>query len=198
MPFIVPQPVNPDGASYCFHDKLFSPQECDKIITDFRSLSPEEAKIGANSKDTVIGKIDETKRKSDIRWFDWDAGSDWIFQRLAGAVFLSNQKFWKFNLSGFGEPIQLTHYKSSNQGFYDWHSDHGFGTRFEQRKISGIVLLADKFSGGKFELVEKGQVDELTLGSLVLFPSFLQHRVVPVTQGERWSLVFWISGPPFA
>ena len=33
--------------------------------------------------------------------------------------------------------------------------------------------------------------------SVLLFPSYLLHRVKPVTKGTRRSLVLWISGPKF-
>jgi PKHD-type hydroxylase len=32
---------------------------------------------------------------------------------------------------------------------------------------------------------------------MTLFPSFVLHRVTPVTKGTRYSLVAWVSGPPF-
>ena len=35
-------------------------------------------------------------------------------------------------------------------------------------------------------------------GALVAFPSYMIHRVTPVTRGRRRSLVGWIGGPPFA
>jgi PKHD-type hydroxylase len=34
-------------------------------------------------------------------------------------------------------------------------------------------------------------------GTLILFPSFLIHRVTPVNSGVRESMVSWISGPNF-
>jgi PKHD-type hydroxylase len=34
-------------------------------------------------------------------------------------------------------------------------------------------------------------------GSLVIFPSFVWHRVRPVTKGSRYSLVIWNLGWPF-
>ena len=37
----------------------------------------------------------------------------------------------------------------------------------------------------------------LPKGSLVVFPSFVWHRVKPVTKGERNSLVIWNLGYPF-
>ena len=34
-------------------------------------------------------------------------------------------------------------------------------------------------------------------GDAVIFASFLQHRVTPVTNGVRRSLVMWFGGEPF-
>ena len=34
-------------------------------------------------------------------------------------------------------------------------------------------------------------------GSIVVFPSFVYHRVIPVTKGTRYSLVCWSVGDPF-
>ena len=34
-------------------------------------------------------------------------------------------------------------------------------------------------------------------GSIVVFPSFVYHRVKPVTKGVRYSLVVWNLGNPF-
>jgi len=37
----------------------------------------------------------------------------------------------------------------------------------------------------------------LSKGSIIVFPSFLWHRVKPVTKGTRYSLVVWNLGYPF-
>ena len=37
----------------------------------------------------------------------------------------------------------------------------------------------------------------LPKGSIVVFPSFVWHRVQPVTKGTRYSLVIWNLGYPF-
>ena len=34
-------------------------------------------------------------------------------------------------------------------------------------------------------------------GSVIVFPSFVWHRVTPVTKGTRYSLVLWTCGQPF-
>jgi PKHD-type hydroxylase len=37
----------------------------------------------------------------------------------------------------------------------------------------------------------------LQVGEVVLFSSFLSHRVKPVTKGTRHVVVAWFTGPPF-
>jgi predicted 2-oxoglutarate/Fe(II)-dependent dioxygenase YbiX len=37
----------------------------------------------------------------------------------------------------------------------------------------------------------------LPKGSICVFPSFVWHRVTPVTSGTRYSLVIWNIGHPF-
>ena len=37
----------------------------------------------------------------------------------------------------------------------------------------------------------------ITQGSIVVFPSFIWHRVKPVTEGTRYSLVIWSIGNNF-
>jgi len=33
------------------------------------------------------------------------------------------------------------------------------------------------------------------MGSVIAFPSYINHKVSPVTKGLRKSLVAWVSGP---
>jgi PKHD-type hydroxylase len=63
------------------------------------------------------------------------------------------------------------------------------------------VLLNNpsEFDGGEFEFKEllPEQQACLSQGSIIVFPAFLDHRVKPVTKGERFSAVCWASGPAF-
>ena len=63
-----------------------------------------------------------------------------------------------------------------------------------------------EYEGGEFEIDNRNNFHEKNIhkldmirnvGSLVVFPSFLYHRVKPVTKGTRYSLVIWYSGRPF-
>ena len=65
------------------------------------------------------------------------------------------------------------------------------------------VLLSNSFEGGDFEFTSYGKEEciitpvEMNQGDIVVFPSWMEHRVAPVTKGIRYSLVTWFVGPPF-
>lgn len=74
------------------------------------------------------------------------------------------------------------------------------------RKLSLTLTLSDDdYDGGDFEFniaqeskLEVTQCKQLReRGSIVVFPSFVSHRVTPITRGTRNSLVMWALGRPF-
>lgn len=193
MPFVLQQPARAETAPYVFYKDFFSAEECQKIIDFSKVTEPQKAAVGG-----VQGNLEPEKRISEIFWLQWSPDTNWIFEKLAPNIAQANQKWWGYNLAGFNEPLQLTRYKSEENGHYDWHEDHGDSGMFLHRKISITVSLNDGYEGGNFELFHLGKVPEVTKGSMILFPSFKVHRVTPVTKNERWSLVSWVNGPPFA
>ena len=54
------------------------------------------------------------------------------------------------------------------------------------------------FEGGQFQIrfVQEYTVP-LQKGMIIAFPSFLEHRVIPITSGVRYSATMWINGPKF-
>jgi len=81
-------------------------------------------------------------------------------------------------------------------GLDDWHTDFA-GTR-PFRKLSVSIQLSDPedYEGGDLELLYGTEPQKLdrSRGALIVFPSFMLHRVTPVTRGARWSLVAWLLG----
>lgn len=193
MPFILQQPQRIDHAPYVFTEGLFSAEDCKKIINLSEEIEKAPALVGDKS------TTDEKKRISDLYWVNWCQELDQVFKTIGDNVIAANNKWWGFHLSGLHEAMQLTHYKGTKkkQGHYDWHEDWAEGPGFSHRKLSGVILLSDEFTGGEFEFLHLGVPKEIKVGTMILFPSFRTHRVRPVTKGNRWSLVFWVNGPPF-
>jgi PKHD-type hydroxylase len=141
--------------------------------------------------------VDYGYRTTDVVWQDSMQPLGCIAQTYVDAA--NKAAGWGYSLSG-QEPTQLGRYKSSDQGHYDWHMDAAVPVNGYQRKLSISMLLNDPsdFEGGVLQF--KGMEDRNVLakqGSIIVFPSFVEHRVTPVTKGVRYTAVTWVNGPSF-
>lgn len=185
-------PMQSDPTENCAHfDYVFSSEECSKIIELGESLAKREATIKGN---LINGEI----RKSTISWIFPNQNSGWIFHKLQQVVGFLNSNFFNFDLQYFGEGLQFTKYTEPD-GHYIQHVDRFKGGQI--RKLSLSIQLNDssEFDGGNLLLFNG--VDPLKVpmkqGKMIAFPSYVLHEVTPVTRGTRYSLVAWVSGPPF-
>ena len=174
---------------------LFTPDQCRQIIDAGRRLPPQKAQVGMGKPG---GGTDTKKRVTTISWLP--------FEEMKPMYNQVNQFIQQANLNHFGfgdiqitEQAQFTEYPVG--GFYDWHMDCDVNMAHEPpvRKISMTVLLNDplEFEGGDLELMSPGRFKKLKQGHAMVFASFLNHRVAPVTRGVRQSLVMWFGGTPF-
>ena len=91
-----------------------------------------------------------------------------------------------------------------NGGKYKWHTDMG-SKETSTRKLTAVIQLSDetKYEGGDLEFGitddtgEKNYTAPRTRGSIIIFPSFLSHRVTPIVSGKRYSLITWMNGDYF-
>ena len=137
-------------------------------------------------------------RRSQVSWLQKTPDTAWVFEKLGHIASSLNAKYFRFDLTGFGEPLQLTNYDQSEHGMYGWHQDYGGGT---SRKLSLVLQLTDpsQYEGGNLQIMTGGQPQTVRKqrGLVAAFPSYVLHQVTPVTSGNRQSLVAWISGPAF-
>jgi len=146
----------------------------------------------------------ETVRKSEIRWVNtYDQSHRFIVDTLWNFVIDANRNNYGFDLN-YLRDVQFTTYRSENGGKYDWHQDiFWMNPTMSHRKLSITVQLSEpnEYQGGEFEIdPEYGVLDQNVIkqrGTVLVFPSFLRHRVTPVTSGVRRSLVAWVEGPKF-
>jgi PKHD-type hydroxylase len=189
----------PAWLPFVFFEKEFSKEECETIINLSKTVRPDPAKTGSNDDPKQDPKI----RVSELRWLNENDQCRWIFDRLENVCQKVKQSWYPFNLSGFAEPLQITHYFGSAGAHYDWHQDFG-PEAMSTRKLSIVMLLNDpsEFKGGELEIMsvlgENKAVNKVAQGTVIAFPSWEFHRVLKVTEGERWSLVTWVHGVPFS
>lgn len=141
-------------------------------------------------------------RSSEIRWIDASAES-FIAGLIMSFASTANRNAFGFDISYLND-IQYTTYYGQDNGKYDWHEDIFWDCpRPFHRKLTFVAQLSDpsEYEGGHLELdPQHPALDPLVLhkkGSVIVFPSFIKHRVTPVTAGIRRSLVAWIEGPKF-
>ena len=204
---------------YWYFKSAIPPKICDDIIKHGLSQAETMARTGGyGDKELTKDQIKniQRKRKSDLVWMN----DTWIYKEIHPYVHEANRRAgWNFDWDR-SESCQFTKYKLNQ--YYDWHCDswdkvykrkEGDPDNGKIRKLSMTCQLTDgsEYSGGELEFdfrnyepharVEAKHLRKATeilpKGSIIIFPSFLWHRVKPITKGTRYSLVVWHLGYPF-
>ena len=184
--------TNPNLIKYYRFTNVFSVDECTSLRAANFALAPGLTDDGKNSE----------VRKSQIYWIPKTCTWEPLYQKIMSLVGQCNREFFSFEITSLQENLQYTEYDASYQGKYDWHFDVGEGPLNGGRKLSVSIQLSDpsEYEGGELQFSLDGDkvvVAEKEQGTVIIFPSYLRHRVTPVTKGTRRSLVTWITGPPF-
>ncbi len=173
-------------------DGVFSPAECSRIVA--QGGETREAGI----KDEGGATAHSGYRDSRVSWIRPGPETNWLFSRMLDFVRHANEAHFGIEIAGFTEPLQLAEYGPAQH--YDWHLDIGNGP-ISVRKLSFIAQLTDPadYEGGAVEIFSAREPHAMprAQGSVILFPSYILHRVAPVSRGMRRSLVGWIGGPHF-
>ena len=211
---------------FWYFKSALTPRFCDEVIKYALGQKETMAITGGYGIDRNLDKKPlnkeevrylKYKRDSDLVWFN----DTWIYKEIHPFVHEANKRAgWNFEWDR-SESCQFTKYKQGQ--YYDWHCDswdkpydrkdknspdHG-----KIRKLSMTCQLTDgsEYSGGELEFDFRNYephareedrhlrkaTEILPKGSIIVFPSFLWHRVKPITKGIRYSLVLWHLGYPF-
>lgn len=195
---------------FFFQEGGIQSHTCEEIIKYGNSLNPSEGVTGSTysllDDDEKIYHSDNI-RNSKTSWIE----TPWIYTLLKPIVSHANNSSegWHFNVSDY-EAVQFTKYLPN--GHYNWHNDVVVDNRTNlMRKLSMIVQLSNPkdYEGGKFRFNLRG-LDSMkedtiiespkefrTQGSIIIFPSYLWHKVETITKGTRYSLVMWSLGESF-
>jgi|688.fasta_scaffold15969_5 PKHD-type hydroxylase len=174
----------------------FTDKECDTILKMLNDAYPSTAGVGGSKENS---RISRGIRSANIYILENDEENHWIFQKVANIVSFANEHHFQYDLTGITHGIQLIEYSSDFdvKGHYDWHVDAGNGEPVT-RKISFTAQLSDPSEYEGCELVINNHGTEVVAtkerGSVHLFPSYMTHKVTPITKGNRYALVIWIHG----
>ena len=123
----------------------------------------------------------------------------WPYTYILDIIQQANKMKYSFDLSGFMNYDSPMVIKYKNKDHYDWHID--VGKDYSNRKLSFIIQLSDsdEYEGGDIEFL--GMITKTEefrkKGTIIIFPSFLGHRITPIKKGVRHAIVGWVHGPTF-
>ena len=188
--------VSPHALPYVALPGAFTPDELDEIIRIGDRLAAGKATIAG------LPEVDQYDaiRITDTAWMEPADETAWLYAKLGEIVRAFNDQFFHFELTGFAHAFQYTVYRAPDGSHYDWHVDHG-GQMPSPRKLSLSVQLTDpaRYEGCDLQTHVGKDIAPAPRerGTVIAFPSYVLHRVTPITAGTRKSLVVWATGPAF-
>lgn len=183
---------------------------CEDLNTNF----------GNQMNDSLLSgdSLNKDKRASKNSWIPtthWVGGFVWHYIERA------NRENFLYDIRNIdSETMQFTQYDVGE--FYGWHNDAGISSQYKPisvgnhsegraqdfvnenlelvRKLSFVIQLSnpEDYEGGNLQLLSedgKKYFAPRQRGTIIIFDSRTQHRVLKVTKGRRKSLVGWIVGP---
>ena len=199
---------------YWYFESVIPEKTCDDIVKYCLQMNDVKG-ITGNKIDKPYTKKElkniQKLRDSNVVFID----EPWLYNQIFPFLRAANKNAkWNFELN-WTEALQFTKYKKGQ--YYGWHvdqSDHPYTNRPPQmngkiRKLSSSLILSDEkdYKGGELEFAFFSHPDRKKTytqvcnirkkGSIIVFPSFIWHRVKPVTKGVRYSLVSWSLGYPY-
>ena len=163
---------------------------CDTVTALGRSMPQEAPTVvgGATLNDHRVGRVHplpDVLATQPIYSLMWEVARD------------AAERHYHLAITGIARRPHYVEYEAG-YGHFHWHNDYSHESEQAPRKLTVVLQLSDgaDYAGGDLEVFD---VEPRALprerGSILCLPSFVPHRVTPVTAGTRRIVVAWISGP---
>ena len=162
---------------------------CNQVIAELSGIEVRDATMGVDGTEK-----DTSTRNTNVRFGD---SNYWLGEHFERFALEANKHCgWNYHITS-RENVQFAEYGPEQH--YAWHTDtFTLSGKPDDRKLTVVCLLNDDFEGGEFQVrLYSDYTAPLQKGTIIAFPSILEHRVVPVTSGIRYSATVWFNGPRF-
>lgn len=198
----------------CFNDEWkLSLGDVDYLLTESEKITKKQG-LAEEALNDDSEETSDNIRNSTVGWLFSEKANNILLPYFEKANELCG---WRYDVNRF-EPLQVSEYHVGQ--YYDWHIDGGldhFSTDLLRdtdldglvRKLSLIVQLSDSddYEGGDLFFSKPPAAGGLDIygetlpqfrekGSVTVFPSYVRHKVTPVTKGIKKTATFWFCGPP--
>ena len=180
---------------YWLSDNVFNREEIEKINSLVKKVTIPNVDVKKVSPAHIVTKT------SKVSVFQWGNVINALWP-VEDRVRTANTNEFAYDIFPFDSSQILLHSTYENGAEYDWHYDGNVSgdPKPTDVKLTVIVNLSEKeYTGGDFLLKSRGSEHKINInmGGILIFKSWLFHRVTPVTAGERISITTWAVGPKF-
>ena len=182
--------------------ECFKDEEIKKIIESLNPDNWQDAQVYQNHES---GKIDKSRRILKLQSLIPNNQDGFPLPQITHQISNINNNFWNFDIRYI--PIREdspSAFKYSIGGKFNWHMD--ITPAAATRKLSYSIQLSDTndYEGGDLEFFDGDNTGKNEKnpklrenGNIIVFPSYLWHRITPITKGIRYAMVGWVHGPTY-
>jgi Rps23 Pro-64 3,4-dihydroxylase Tpa1-like proline 4-hydroxylase len=174
------------------YDNILPEETLQTFLKVCQTLDFEDARIANNQVDKSIRKVkkcdlgDLSSSMTNVHWFNVIRHT--FYHHLKD--YLTRKKI----IASYGpiEAIQVLKYEETDH--YDFHHDSGPNV---PRTFSSIFFVNDDYQGGELCFQNPNRTGEYSItkkaNRMIIWPSsfLFPHKVMPVKNGERFSVVAW-------
>ena len=194
--------INIKNQNHALNDSSFVGKNMfnERLLFDIDEYaSHQQLETGGSYASTLDGEKQPMKTRSTmIHWMTNEKYKNSllpIYQEISSKVRRINDSMWGYSYTGY-EPFQYSEYRIGD--YFDWHIDTNQFTGTNIRKVSFSLGLSNKneYEGGDLIIKSSDQETHYKLdrGDIIVFPSWMLHKVTPITKGKRRVVVGWGEG----
>jgi len=167
--------------------ELYTSEECNKIL-----------EICTSNNSRFLGDAPAPGKQVDTKIIELNNFENTL-EKYFNVVNDINATYFGYNLYP-EKPLGINFNSYGNElNEYPYHRDSTEPGTMADSKLTAILNISpESYVGGEFFMF-LGKDFEVPLiskqGSLLVFPSFIYHKVCPVTLGFRYTLSTWLKGP---
>jgi len=115
---------------------------------------------------------------------------------------LANEKYFGFDLFPVNDDLMVKHNSYEIGSEYSWHIDADTASKTRDLKLTSLINCSEtSYEGGDLFVFNRGiefKAEEFRKpGSVIVLPSFYNHKVTKLTSGNRITVGVYFPGPKF-
>ena len=174
---------------HAYRPNVYSEEECIEICKAMEkniNVAIKDMPSQTSVKTSKVGMVEFSKVKD-------------VLDKFKNISLDANKHLFGFDLFQFTDLEVLLYNIYNLNEEYTWHIDASRGEVKDIKLTALLNVSTEPYEGGELELFLSTGPSEISEfkkpGSFFIFPSWIPHRVTPVTSGTRKTITLFLQGP---